>query len=64
MLGFTATLIGYLLQNYGPNEVTYTEAGAMIQYTMIFTVGNILGQIGFVIAAFSFVMLMRSNNAT
>ena len=64
MLGFAATLIGNLLQNYGPHEVTYTETGALIQYTMVFTVGSILGQIGFVVAAFCFVMLMRSNNAT
>lgn len=64
MLGFSATLIGNLLQNYGPNEVTYTETGAIIEYTIIFTVGRILGQVGFITAAISFVMLMRSKNAT
>ena len=53
--GFVLLLAGYLLQNYGPSDISYDEQGnAIIQYSWAFTLGRISAAMGIILAASSY----------
>ena len=65
LIGFTMLLVGHLIKNYGPQEVTYTESGsAIIQYTFLFSLGSFLVIIGILVAAISYILFVRKSSAT
>jgi hypothetical protein len=56
MLGFFIAVIGWLLVNFGPTEVTYqyaegAMAGATFQKTYLFDIGRLFSAVGFVVGA-------------
>lgn len=51
LVGFSMVLIGNLIKNYGPSEVTYMESGnAIVKFTFLFNLGTYLGLIGILVA--------------
>jgi hypothetical protein len=52
--GFLLVLIGNLFQNFGPTQTSFTENGAIIEYTELFSIGRYLGEVGIVVAALAF----------
>jgi hypothetical protein len=51
LAGFFLLFIGHCLQNYGPQEVVYTQDHARITFTWLFSVGSFSSGLGLFMAS-------------
>ncbi len=62
LAGFSLMFAGYLLQNYGPSDITYSEdRTAHIQYTWLFSVGRYASGLGTLLASACYLLRAKKN---
>jgi hypothetical protein len=64
LVGFSLMFAGYLLQNYGPSNISYTEdRTAHIRYTWLFSVGYYASGLGTFLASACYLLIAKRNTS-